>query len=43
MQVWDMASGSCVQTLEGAHSSTILDMLAWEVWPLPPVSHVTSL
>ena len=33
MQVWDMTHGACVQSLESAHSSAILDMLAWEVGP----------
>ena len=28
-----MQHGTCVQSLDAAHSSTILDMLAWEVGP----------
>lgn len=31
MQVWDMGSGTCTQTLAGVHSSAVTDMLFWEV------------
>ena len=36
-QVWDLASGTCTQTLMAAHSSVVMQLLLWEVrhWPIP--------
>lgn len=33
-QVWDMTAGQCVQSIEQAHSSIVMSLLAWEVIPV---------
>ena len=33
LQVWDMSSGQCVQSIQQAHRSVVMSLLAWEVCP----------
>ena len=31
VQVWDLGSGACTQTLHAAHSNVVMQLLLWEV------------
>ncbi len=30
-QVWDLAAGACVQTIDGAHDNVIMGLINWQV------------
>ena len=30
-QVWDLAAGACVQTVQGAHENVIMGLVNWQV------------
>lgn len=34
VQVWDMDSGQCAQTVQPAHQGVVMSLLAWQVGPV---------
>ena len=31
VQIWDLAAGTCVQTIDGAHENVIMGLVNWQV------------
>ncbi len=35
MQVWDLAAGACVQTIDNAHENVIMGLVNWQARSVP--------